>query len=526
MRPRGLACAVLLAAAAAIDTEDAPEQSLRECGRPSSARRQLEHDCVGDLTECRRSVGACELRSKPLLICVHNSPFEALGVLAPLQLFDVQTVVVRGRLGGVRTVRASDDSAVHAAVAAYRHGGAVNHTLTMLGNAGAGAGWMTDGAGALAGAWELFFSTVAWATEPAGGAQPPKATSETLRVAFSPYGTSCVALSLGGGVARVEEIELARERMVVSIAQPRERRPKLPWDELPLGVRPCVVVAAAVLFQLAAPLAHSIFFHYAGGVTLSMVLGIFILAYFAAGWVPGRRKTVVLVAATGWLGATYAALTHLVALYWHWVVAYCAFFGAVGYFLTFYVTRGGGARPCDPSLPRPPRPPARGLLSHRPRTAHHHHHHPRAAAAGPEEWQCAMLERMIKLVAVGVLGLASSSLRGRAALVATALSLWVLPATPVGWVWLRCWRWLAEPRAAPPPQHFVDDSGRRRRYRPPTTTGRYLSAEEYETQTAIATQNAMDAYVRSPDFQRWFVANHGRVQVEAREGEERHATEE
>ena len=137
-----------------------------------------------------------------------------------------------------------------------------------------------------------------------------------------------------------------------------------------------------------------------------------------------------------------------------------------------------------------------------------------------------MLERMIKLVAVGVLGLASSSLRGRAALVATALSLWVLPATPVGWVWLRCWRWLAEPRAAPPPQHFVDDSGRRRRYRPPTTTGRYLSAEEYETQTAIATQNAMNAYVRSPDFQRWFVANHGRVQVEAREGEERHATEE
>ena len=111
-----------------------------------------------------------------------------------------------------------------------------------------------------------------------------------------------------------------------------------------------------MLFQLAAPLAHSIFFHYAGGVTLSMVLGIFILAYFAAGWVPGRRKTVVLVAATGWLGATYAALTHLVALYWHWVVAYCAFFGAVGYFLTFYVTRGGGARPCDPSLPRPPRP--------------------------------------------------------------------------------------------------------------------------------------------------------------------------
>ena len=353
MRLRGL---VLLAAAAAIDTEDAPEAQLRECGRPSSARRQLEHDCVGDLTECRRSVGACELRSKPLLICVHNSPFEALGVLAPLQLFDVQTVVVRGRLGGVRTVRASDDSAVHAAVAAYRHGGAVNHTLTMLGNAGASAGWMTDGAGALAGAWELFFSTVAWATEPAGGAQPPKATSETLRVAFSPYGTSCVALSLGGGVARVEEIELARERMVVSIAQPRERRPKLPWDELPLGVRPCVVVAAAVLFQLAAPLAHSIFFHYAGGVTLSMVLGIFILAYFAAGWVPGRRKTVVLVAATGWLGATYAALTHLVALYWHWVVAYCAFFGAVGYFLTFYVTRGGGARPCDPSLPRPPRP--------------------------------------------------------------------------------------------------------------------------------------------------------------------------
>ena len=88
----------------------------------------------------------------------------------------------------------------------------------------------------VAGAWELFFSTVAWATEPAGGAQPPKATSETLRVAFSPYGTSCVALSLGGGVARVEEIELARERMVVSIAQPRERRPKLPWDELPLGV--------------------------------------------------------------------------------------------------------------------------------------------------------------------------------------------------------------------------------------------------------------------------------------------------
>ena len=42
----------------------------------------------------------------------------------------------------------------------------MNHTLTMLGNAGASAGWMTDGAGALTGAWELFFSTVAWATEP------------------------------------------------------------------------------------------------------------------------------------------------------------------------------------------------------------------------------------------------------------------------------------------------------------------------------------------------------------------------
>merc|ERR1719262_1650054 len=101
-----------------------------------------------------------------------------------------------------------------------------------------------------------------------------------------------------------------------------------------------------------------------------------------------------------------------------------------------------------------------------------------------------MLEKMIKLVAVALPALASSSLRGRLALVATALALWIFPSTPVGWVWLRCWRWLVEPRAAPPPTHIVDDNGRR------------LTAEEYETQTQIATQNAMNAFAQSPEFQR------------------------
>ena len=254
---------------------------------------------------------------------------------------------------------------------------------------------------------------------------------------------------------------------------------ELLWDELPLGVRPCVVIAAAVLFQRR--LLATIFFHYAGGVTLSMVLGIFILAYCRrmGAW---PRKTVVLVAATGWLGATYAALTHLVALLalGRGVLRFFAplatsspssYEGAV----RALATRRSPARPPADSPPPshrpPPPPPAR--RRRRPRRA------------------IAMLERMIKLV-VGVLGLASSSpaagrpRRHRSSVLgaAGARRLGVSAAGAV--------RRASRAAAAA----FVDDSG------PPplpaaATTGRYLSAEEYETRQ-IATQNAMDAYVRSP----------------------------
>ena len=283
-------------------------------------------------------------------------------------------------------------------------------------------------------------------------------------------------------------------------------------------------IAAAVLFQLAAPLAHSIFFHYAGGVTLSMVLGASSLRTLPPDGCPAAARPSCSSPPPAGSARRTRGRSANVALYWHWVVAYCAMrFGAVGYFLTFYVTRGGGARPCDPSLPRPPRPPARGPLappSHRPPPPP-----PRAAAAGPGVALCdaraadqarrrrCPRPRLLVAPRPGrprrhrprALGAAGNARRlGVAPLLALARRASRRAAAAA----LRRRQW------PPPPLPAADDDGA-----VPLGGGvRDANGDRHPNAWTRTCAPRLPAVVRR--------LRHGRVQVEAREGEERHATEE
>ena len=130
MRPRGL---VLFSAAAAIDTEDAPEAQLREAVAVVGAAASSDSSATSPSAGGRRLI---ELRPAAAhLRATRRSRRSACS--RRCTLFDVQTVVVRGQLGGVRAC--GRRTTARCTRRWRRTATATMYTLTMLGNAGASA---------------------------------------------------------------------------------------------------------------------------------------------------------------------------------------------------------------------------------------------------------------------------------------------------------------------------------------------------------------------------------------------------
>ena len=289
-------------------------------------------------------------------------------------------------------------------------------------------------------------------------------------VAFSPFYPSCIGLrGLPGRAATNVSVEWWREG-------PDSGDKK---DSMRLWAGPALLVAGLVLFAYAPTFADSIAFHYAGGVATSMVLGVLLILYFV--WARtgrGRRFGAALLGVLSTIGVgvreyAWDALLELATTHWPYALAYLGFFACLGYALTFYRLRGG--RPAD--------------------------------------YECALLSRAMRLVALMLLASSSHSLRINLATIVGVIALQLAPRGPAIAA-VRLVRKMSERGPAPPPSVYQTDNGQTASWRPATRSGRYLSEEEYAAQGKIATDSALQQMFSSPQYQKWLMQNHGRIKLE------------
>ncbi len=303
----------------------------------------------------------------------------------------------------------------------------------------------------------------------------PAGTAHVVSHRFSPFYSSCVAVHPRGG--NVVRVDVSIERLPSALDRRRTRKSgfgsPLVWRTAALGL-------GLVLFFYARHLSRSLSLVYVSGISISMLLGVGIVLLLAWRRITGggRRNILTLATVMGCSGSlTWAFVRQLETLwysYWRGVLGYLAFFGILGYFLTFWMLKGGEL----------------------------------------EVWQSSLLERMLRLLAVSMLLNVSHSARASLALVTTAAAIALV--TPL------LMKRRGEP--APPPTHYEADatpgSWRKTRiaWRPPTESGAFLSPEEFERQGCATSKDELRKLVASPEYQAWLVDNHHRLKMDDADG--------
>lgn len=204
-----------------------------------------------------------------------------------------------------------------------------------------------------------------------------------------------------------------------------------------------------------------------------------ILFYFVwarTGRGPRVGVTIVGVLSTIGVGVreyAYDALLELATTHWPYALAYFALFGLIGYGLTFYRLKGGR----------------------------------------PEAYECTLLARAMRLVALMLIACASHSLRINLAVIASIVGAQLVPRGPLRFA-MRLFGRMTERGPAPPPSEYKNDAGKRAVWRPATRSGRFLSEGEYQAEGKIATDSALQEMFSSPQYQKWLMQNHNRIRLQ------------
>jgi hypothetical protein len=404
---------------------------------------------------------------EPTLVCVSNAPVSAKLLLggALLRLFDVQTVHVRGLRPGVEVYAASEDTWLVGAMSGQSAEEQVKAAFKTENRSFAQERW-ADLSRAL--------STVWYGSD-----------RRSQSFGFSPFSPSCVGLRSRNGPVDVT-VELFREGPLAGLSTSDIDRLFRGGDRnvpLYLWSWPALFVAGFLVFAYAPTLADSIVFHYASGVSVSMLLGVLIIVIILWQRTGSRRPGVFAASLLSAVGLTATALKdwlreafrEFVITHWQYTLAYLSVFAAIGYFYTFWRLRGGR----------------------------------------PEEFECVMLSQFMRLVSLLFIWFSSHSLRAAIALLLGVIGAFGLPSrvyTPFRVLYARA---IERGPAKAPRDYELEVNGKRvrRAWRPATRSGRYLSQEEYEHQRDATTSAGMRKLIASPAYQKWLLDNHHRLSL-------------
>lgn len=131
----------------------------------------------------------------------------------------------------------------------------------------------------------------------------------------------------------------------------------------------------------------------------------------------------------------------------------------------------------------------------------------------PEHYECELLSRAMRLLALGLLYGSSHSLRVCLALLLGVVAVHAAPRGPTQAA-MRLVRRVTERGPATAPTTYVTESGTTARWRPATESGRFLSEDQYQEQSRSATDDALRRHFASPEYQAWLLNNHGRFKVD------------
>ena len=299
---------------------------------------------------------------------------------------------------------------------------------------------------------------------------------------FSPFHSSCVALRLRPGFEEAF-VEVEAKLVGPMVLSNGHRSVGADQVEAGLWLGPVLAAAALLLFWHAPALSRSLVFHYASGVTLAMVLGVALLLYFVVRRVSPHRggSGTLLALATGWAGTLYAAVRQLgwrlIAEHWPALLAYLGVFGLLGYAATFWRLKGGR----------------------------------------PEAYQSELLAQAMRLAALLALLFSSASVRASSALLCGALLAWGLPRSLPRGVLLRALRLATRAgELLGLPLLFGDRTPKESPmwWRPPTSSGAFLTQEQLETRSAIATEKGLRELIASPEYHGWLLRNHRRMRLD------------
>lgn len=473
----GAYAALLLSAAAADDVILGPTKEPLVCKNIGALSSTMAN--------CRYTIELPENDNKPQLVCVHNKPLSPQYVFGSLlRLFDVQTFKIHGEKLNINVDihSGSEDTSLSAAFSKEPPIAQVRRAFT------------PEGASPLQSAVDTLRHALMalWHGRELG----------ERRLSFSPFFTSCIGLRTSK--LRALDKPFGASNVTVTVALYREGplagfklsealgnlvsgggggASNLQATQSPSPLRLwtglAFFFAGLLLFSYSTSLAQSVSFHYAGGVTLSMTLGVLMIVLILWHRRGGGRRTGVGIVAASLLslaGVTYNtvynALWDLALSHWPWVVGYLAFFALLGYGLTYWRLKGGE----------------------------------------PEKFECVLLARFMQLIGLVLISLASHSVSASASIVVVVLTTLGMPEriqAPVA----KMIRKLTERKPAGKMYEYHDEDGKKRRWRPATRSGAYMSDEQYRQSGEIATEKAMKALRNTPEFARWVAQNHDRLTV-------------
>ena len=350
-----MAWAVLLLAGACYaspEADDASPIAMLLCNNTGSRSSRGPH--------CRHSIELTP--TAPQLVCVENAEL-SLGTLlltgGLLRAFDVETAHIRAeRLSLLVDFQAtSEDTWLTGLVSASSAAGQARALFSPQ-SASALQQQLASLRRALSAVWH--------------------GDANARSVAFSPFYPSCIGLKATGSTSVNVTIQWFREGPDAS-ARPGSPRDAFAGSQVRLWAGPALFVLGWLLFAYAPVCAESVLFHYASGVALSMALGVLVIAFFVWHRTGRRRPGIFLAALLSSLGVTATAVKdwakgavlELAVSHWPYVLAYLSFFAVIGYALTFYRLRGGR----------------------------------------PEQYECALLSRAMRLIALALIASSSHSLR-------------------------------------------------------------------------------------------------------------------